>query len=226
VPESQLRASIPDVEPPAAPPRQTEAAKDIVPLRKRSAHAGRVFKRNVARIEFGAPALAPMAHTSFCMKYPADCKVQKVMFRGGVLDLTTERRVELTRVNAEVNRAIRPQRMNESVADEKWLIAPAVGDCNDYAVTKRHELLARGWPARDLLLAEVVVPWGEHHLVLVVRTEDGDLVADNLNKGIRAWNKTGYQWVRMQSPANPTFWSAVKAPEPDMVAMAAQGSRL
>jgi predicted transglutaminase-like cysteine proteinase len=226
VPESQLRASIPDVEPPAATPRQTEAAKDNIPLRKRSAHAGRVFKRNVARIEFGAPALAPMAHTSFCMKYPADCKVQKVMFRGGVLDLTTERRVELTRVNAEVNRAIRPERMNESVADEKWLIAPAVGDCNDYAVTKRHELLARGWPARDLLLAEVVVPWGEHHLVLVVRTEDGDLVADNLNKGIRAWNKTGYQWVRVQSPANPTFWAAVKAPEPDMVAMAAQGSRL
>jgi hypothetical protein len=51
-------------------------------------------------------------------------------------------------------------------------------------------------------------------------------VADNLNKGIRAWNKTGYQWVRVQSPANPTFWSAVKAPEPDMVAMAGQGSRL
>jgi predicted transglutaminase-like cysteine proteinase len=224
VPESQLRASIPDFEPPATPPRQT--AKDKVPLRKRSTHASGTVKRHIARIAFGAPALAPMAHTSFCMTYPADCKVQKVMFRGGALELTAERRIELTRVNADVNRAIQPERMNEAVADEKWLIAPTVGDCNDYAVTKRHELLARGWPARDLLLAEVIVPWGEHHLVLVVRTEDGDLVADSLNKGIRAWNKTGYQWVRVQSPANPTFWSAVKAPEADMVAMAGQGSRL
>jgi predicted transglutaminase-like cysteine proteinase len=227
VPESQLRASIPDYEPEVAMPRPADGAKGHAAVRKHTAHErGAGPKRRVARIAFGAPALAPMAHTSFCMTYPADCKVQKVLFRGGALELTSERRVELTRVNAEVNQAIRPQRMNESVAGEKWLIAPAVGDCNDYAVTKRHELLARGWPARDLLLAEVVVPWGEHHLVLVVRTEDGDLVADNLHKVIRAWDKTGYQWVRVQSPANPTFWSAVKAPEPDLVAMASQGARL
>jgi len=28
----------------------------------------------------------------------------------------------------------------------------------------------------------------EHHLVLVVRTHEGDLVADNLNSNIRNWN--------------------------------------
>jgi predicted transglutaminase-like cysteine proteinase len=105
------------------------------------------------------------------------------------------------------------------VAGEQWLISPKAGDCNDYAVTKRHELMAKGWPARALLLAEVVTTWGEHHLVLVIRTRDGDLVADNLNANIRAWNKAPYQWVRVQSPADPKFWSTVKAPEP-LVAMA------
>lgn len=25
------------------------------------------------------------------------------------------------------------------------------------------------WPSRALLLAEVVIPWGEHHLILIVR---------------------------------------------------------
>ena len=65
--------------------------------------------------------------------------------------------------------------------------------CHDYAVTKRHELLTRGWPSRSLLLAEVVVPWGEHHLILVVRTSDGDLVLDNLNPGIKSWSRTPYK---------------------------------
>ena len=42
-----------------------------------------------------------------------------------------------------------------------------------------------GWPSRALLLAEVVTRWGEHHLVLVVRTRTGDFVADNLYPGVR-----------------------------------------
>ena len=52
-------------------------------------------------------------------------------------------------------------------------------------MTKRHELMARGWPARSLLLAEVVTNWGEHHLVLVVRTRTADLVLDNLDADIK-----------------------------------------
>jgi predicted transglutaminase-like cysteine proteinase len=31
----------------------------------------------------------------------------------------------------------------------------------------------------------------EHHLVLVVRTHEGDLVADNLNSNIRNWKLIG-----------------------------------
>jgi predicted transglutaminase-like cysteine proteinase len=89
------------------------------------------------------------------------------------------------------------------------LVAPKAGDCNDYAVTKRHDLLASGWPSRALLLAEVIVPSGEHHLVVVVRVKEGDFVIDNLNANIRPWNKTQYQWVRIQTPSNPAAWSAV-----------------
>jgi predicted transglutaminase-like cysteine proteinase len=99
---------------------------------------------------------------------------------------------------------------------DDWLIAPARGDCKDYAITKRHELLARGWPSRALLLFEVIVPDGQHHLILVVRTKDADLVLDNLNANIRtlAMTRPQYQWVRMESPQNPKFWSTVRALEP------------
>lgn len=177
-------------------------------------------------IAFAGPAGAPFAHTRFCLKYPGECRVRKMQFRGGPIDLTAARRRDLIRVNADVNRSIIATRVNEPVAQEQWLISPKEGDCNDYAVTKRHNLIAKGWPARALLLAEVVTTWGEHHLVLVVRTRQGDLVADNLNANLRNWTKTSYEWVRVESPVNPLFWSKLKAPQPDVVAMNAPASRL
>jgi predicted transglutaminase-like cysteine proteinase len=147
-----------------------------------------------------------MAHARFCLEYRAECEIQRMKSAVG---LTRARWAELVKVNAEVNRTIAPRANDGGMAAERWLVAPRAGDCHDYAVTKRHELLARGWPSRALLLAEVVTGWGEHHLVLVVRTSDGDFVADNLNANIRPWYATRYQWVRMQSPQNPKFWSTV-----------------
>jgi predicted transglutaminase-like cysteine proteinase len=181
---------------------------------------------DVLRIKFAGPTLTPFAHIRFCIKYASECRVHKMLFRGGAIKLTAERRQELIRINADVNRSIIATRVNETVAEEKWLISPKAGDCNDYAVTKRHKLIARGWPARVLLLAEVVTSWGEHHLVLVVRTSQGDLVADNLNANIRNWSKTPYEWVRVESPTNPTFWSKIEAPQPDVVAMAGRDRQL
>jgi hypothetical protein len=43
----------------------------------------------------------------------------------------------------------------------------------------------------------------------VIRTSDGDFVADNLDPNIRIWSQTPYQWVRIQSPGNPLIWSTM-----------------
>jgi predicted transglutaminase-like cysteine proteinase len=167
----------------------------------------------LSRIQFDTPALAPMAHTFFCLKYRDDCKVDKTASTDITMILTPSRRAELERVNAAVNRAIIPHPNTKGLAGEVWLISPKAGECHDYAVTKRHELLGLGWAEQDLLLAEVVTTWGEHHLVLVIRTSDGDLVADSLDPNIRPWAQTPYQWVRIQSPGNPLIWSTmVSAP--------------
>lgn len=79
------------------------------------------------------------------------------------------------------------------------------GDCHDYAVTKRAELLARGWPASRLLLAEVKFDQTEDHLILIVTNGD-DLVLDNRRDDIVPWAKSGYTLVRMQSPDDPDRW--------------------
>ena len=166
-------------------------------------------------ITFLEPALAPMAHTMFCLRYQDDCQIHKVDFRKRNVALTAERLNQLNRINREVNRAITPQPNLGGLATEEWIVSPPAGDCNDYAVTKRHKLLALGWPARSLLLSEVVVPSGEHHLILAVRGRDMDsdrnidLVLDNLNYNLRLVGMTTYQWVRVQSPINPKYWSTV-----------------
>jgi predicted transglutaminase-like cysteine proteinase len=62
--------------------------------------------------------------------------------------------------------------------------------------------------------------------VLVARTSQGDLVLDNLNANIRNWTKAPYQWVRVESPVNPKFWSKIKAPQPNVIGMAARDRQL
>lgn len=161
----------------------------------------------VKRIAFSNYTLAPMAFTRFCLRYADQCKSEKIMFRGGPVRLTETRWDDLKEVNQTVNGSITPEANTEGLAGEKWIINPASGDCNDYAVSKRFELLKRGWPARALLLSEVVTSWGEHHLILVVRTSAGDLVLDNLTPQIRPWTRAPYHWVRMQTPKNPNFWA-------------------
>jgi predicted transglutaminase-like cysteine proteinase len=173
---------------------------------------------HVDRMRLDAPSLAPMAHTRFCLEYPEECEVRPMAFshagrllRRAHVAMTQARWSDLVNVNLDVNRSIVPEANDLGVLGDRWAVAPPAGDCNDYAVTKRHALLARGWPSRSLLLAEVVMAGGEHHLVLVVRTSRGDFVLDNLSPTIRPWSQAPYRWVRIQSPADPKFWRTIAA---------------
>jgi predicted transglutaminase-like cysteine proteinase len=131
-----------------------------------------------------------------------------VNFRRRNIALKLQRLAELYAVNREVNRDILPEL---DTGDADWLILPVRGNCTAFAVTKRHELLARGWPSRALLLSEVITLSGEHHLVLVVRTKDADLLLDNLQPAVESVaGNPEYQWVRIQSPQNPKFWLTVR----------------
>lgn len=165
-------------------------------------------------ITFQSPTIQPFAYTHFCLRYATDCLAEKNAFdRVKPIELTSEKRTELEAINSEVNGSIVPQSMEGDKSFATWRIAPAYGNCNDYAVTKRHQLLARGWPFGALLLAEVITPEHVHHLVLVVRTRQHDYVLDNLATRIRYWEDTPYEWVRIQSPHDAVLWSTIKQPQ-------------
>lgn len=170
----------------------------------------RALKPQIERIVFDKPALGPMPYALFCLRHPDDCRVRHMAFRPRPIDINEAQWAELAAVNQKVNQSIAPRNHPYDGIRDTWTISPKYGDCNDYAVTKRHELLERGWPSRALLLAVVRTSWGEGHLVLVVRTRDGDFVLDNLRNDIRAWSQAGYEWIQIQSPRNPNFWSTVR----------------
>jgi predicted transglutaminase-like cysteine proteinase len=162
----------------------------------------------IQHVPFETPTLPPMAYTLFCLRYEDECRTGP-QFRGGLVRLTAERLAVLKQINQTVNRSIIPASTELGSGLENWLINPDRGDCNDYAVTKRHELLDRGWPSGALLLSEVVTNWGKHHLILVVRTRGGDLVLDNLTPVIRPWARVPYRWVRIQMPNHARLWTTI-----------------
>src|SRR5437660_6600517 len=159
----------------------------------------------------GSPTLAPFQHVRFCLRYPSDCKSNPTEIER--IDLNAETSDLLKRVNHDVNMSITPTPKNYGPeVQDGWAIAPRMGDCNDYAVTKRHELLESGLPSKALRLSVVKTASGIGHLVLVVVTTKGDLVLDNLTEVIRPWQNTDYHWLKIQSATDSKYWYEIKAP--------------
>lgn len=158
-----------------------------------------------------SPALAPFQHVRFCQRYPSDCKSNPA--EADHIELNAANSELLKSVNRDVNATIvsTVKSYGAELADG-WTIAPSMGDCNDYAVTKRHVLLQRGLPAKALRLSAVRTSSGEGHLVLLVVTTKGELVLDNLTDAIRPWRSTDYRWLKIQSASDARFWLTVKTP--------------
>lgn len=151
------------------------------------------------------PTMPPMAFTMFCMKNPAEC----VGKEKGLPKATSKQ--QLAKVNAEINARIMPTPQDHTPGREVWEIAPAQGDCNDYAVTKRHKLMQLGWSSRDLLLAVVTTRQGEGHLVVLAKADEKTVVLDNLSADLRQLDETGYQLLKLQSAQDPQQWIAPKS---------------
>lgn len=111
-------------------------------------------------------------------------------------------------VNKAANQRIRPiTDMDQYATAERWsLPTKRGGDCEDYALFKKLELIKAGVSADKLLIAAVLDKKNNVHAVLVLRTEMGDYVLDNLTSRVLPWNKTGYAFLRMQDPNQPSRW--------------------
>ena len=154
-----------------------------------------------------AEAAAPGGATGLCSAYDWACAPGNGRAVGAdVVELAVK-------VNRSANRAIHPVSDQAQYATEEvWTLPTATGgDCEDYVLFKKHELIKAGVNPDRLLIATVLDRKGNSHAVLVLRADAGDLVLDNMTNSVKSWEKTGYTFLQMQNPNQPTSWVATLA---------------
>lgn len=114
----------------------------------------------------------------------------------------------LNRVNQSINMAIRPRDdIDVHGVEEFWTLPLSVegiaeGDCEDYALEKRRALMEAGIPESALFLAVGYSRATGRHAVLVVSTDSGDYVLDNMTPYITPWSQAPYTWLLRQVPGD------------------------
>ena len=148
----------------------------------------------------------PPAFVHFCEEYPEECAPTSRV--EGRVPASPKLLTELDQVNGRINRSITAERdlKHYGIADYWTLPTDGKGDCEDYALLKRHELIRLGWPSSALLMTIVKDEKGEGHAVLTARTAAGDFILDNKVDEIRLWTKTPYRFLLRQSYLNPRVW--------------------
>ncbi|MBC8129220.1 MAG: transglutaminase-like cysteine peptidase [Rhizobiaceae bacterium] len=149
----------------------------------------------------GIHALAPFAFIRFCVENPEDCRPGQsdvARWDGATKALVSE-------TNAHVNRRIRP--VNDR--RETWSVDVVRGDCEDFALTKRRELIRAGLPASALRLAVGKTRSGEGHAILLVKTNAGDFVLDNRTSKVLPWHSADLTFEKVSSAENPQLWRRI-----------------
>lgn len=161
---------------------------------------------NVAFIQTAAGNTSiPVGHLEFCKSRPAECRAHDQVVPATVLTETNWQ--QLVSVNAYYNQNIVPvtdQQLYQ--VEEFWTYPNGYGDCEDFALIKRRDLIAAGWHPSTLMIAVVREANGNGHAVLLARTDRGDLVLDNQDGAIRLWSDTPYKFIKRQSQANAGQW--------------------
>lgn len=147
----------------------------------------------------------PIGHSEFCKKHPEECAANTRVVEA--MPLTEARWEQLVEVNTTINATIVPITDEDLYqVEELWTYPAGYGDCEDFVLAKRRQLLEYGWDPSTLLMAVVRQRNGDGHAVLMVRTDRGDLVLDNLDGMVRVWTETPYQYLKRQSQYNAGQW--------------------
>jgi predicted transglutaminase-like cysteine proteinase len=217
--------------PPAAPPEGflVLCERDPAECRESGEEDGRdddAIRKEASTVEwrdaFGGPAAAafppgatavpPAGAPPVHLPSPAG---SAALTASGALVMTAERWALVDRVNQSVNRAVQMESDQAQYGKaDYWNVQSGRdehGDCEDYALTKRHQLIAAGVPPEVLSFGIVRTPWNELHAVLILTTDQGDMILDNLSAWVLHWDQTGYRWVERQTPGQPFDWRTVEA---------------
>lgn len=154
------------------------------------------------------PTSIPIGAAEFCKAHRDDCGPSTRLVE--VETLTDANWRQLVAINDQINTTIAPVTDADLYkVTEYWAYPDGQGDCEDFALEKRRQLIANGWSPSALLMTVVRQQNGEGHAVLMVRTDRGDLVLDNQVGQILVWKDTSYQFVKRQSQTDSRKWVGI-----------------
>ncbi len=163
-------------------------------------------------MRLGGYTSQPVGHFEFCQRYPSECQEVE---QYAPLHLSTELWEFLDGTNTFYHLGISPvSDIDLYGREEVWAYTQTEGDCEDYVLTIQKYLEEHGIPASVLLITVVKKRDGEGHAVLIVRTDRGDLVLDNLDHKIKFWDETDYRYMKRQSEIHSGRWVTIKS-QPD-----------
>ena len=158
----------------------------------------------------------PIGHYEFCKANPSECSIRP-------RDIGPERSsdalwAQIRRVNSDVNAAVKPMNDFDIYGkDEVWAYPNGVGDCEDYVLEKRRDLNQLGLSLSNLLITVVRKPDGEGHAVLTIRLDSGDYILDNLTDKVKAWDQTGYRFLKRQAADHTGRWVSIREDQQTLV---------
>lgn len=161
------------------------------------------------RLQERALVLAPYPFIKLCHNRPDQCEAKH-----GKTEVALDQRdlQRLATINATVNHSIRPR--NDPPGTDNWSLDVTSGDCEDYALAKRRELIESGLSARAIRLAVGTTREGEAHAVVIVRTDKGDIALDNSSDIPKPANRLSIAWTKIESSNNPKIWYSLSSASP------------
>ena len=157
----------------------------------------------------GSITSQPIGHYEFCQQYADECNVRTKV--GAAPRLTAAGWSAVEAINIIVNTTITPMTDMEVYGrEEVWAYPVDAGDCEDFALLKRKQLLQRGFSPADVLMTVVRKPDGEGHAILTMRTSEGDFVLDNLHDEVKPWYQTNYSFLKRQASFDTGRWVTIE----------------
>ena len=144
----------------------------------------------------------------FCQRYPQECAVDTS--EAAIITLNRDNWALINETNRAVNAEITAKTDMElyGVADYWTFPYSGYGDCEDYQLLKRKRLADAGLPRRAMRMTVVIDEQGEGHAVLMIRTDRGDFILDNVTDEVVSWHETPYVYVSRESQ-HATAWTSL-----------------
>jgi predicted transglutaminase-like cysteine proteinase len=168
-----------------------------------SSEIERVFASEPDRLQLGPVVPPPQGGRDLCKRLPELCLT-------GRQDAVAPEQIweKISELNVAVNN-LYPSRSDQErhrKMDHWQPINKSGGDCEDYALRKKLELLELGLTSGSLRIVTVLDRNLVGHVVLMVQTAQTDMILDNLTDEILPWRKTGYVFLRAEDGQKPGQW--------------------